>query len=367
MRVRALWILGGLMAATTVRAALPAYAVTDLGPGDGWLSGAFAMNNKGQIAGATAGRAWIREPNGDLTYIDPLPGFNGTVPAAINDKGEVVGRLGVQRGSVCFGATAPLQHAFLYRDGTLTDLGTLPGEHAPGGAAPRSWATGVNDAGVVIGTSDSADGPVRPFVWKDGVMRAVDTWAGNAVFVSAKGEVTGSAILASKDPMQPFLWTHDRLTLLPNLDPGSWKRQGRAGPVSADGVIVGSSMASDGKMHAVFWKDGKITDLGGLLPVVTSFAIGIGPDGVIVGTSGIPPSVAPPNGTMHAVLWSGGHIADINDLISPDTGWELVSATAINNQGAILCGGIKNGAVHSLLLTPISAPPKSGIAKNGHP
>jgi probable HAF family extracellular repeat protein len=54
----------------------------------------------------------------------------------------------------------PADHAFLWRDGTMLDLGTLGGEF--------SEAMEVNNRGVVVGNSETASGTLRPFVWYRG-------------------------------------------------------------------------------------------------------------------------------------------------------------------------------------------------------
>ena len=362
MRLRYLAAVGGLIAALAAHASEPQYTITDLGPSDGYASGAFALNNKGQIAGATDGNGWIREPDGALTHLDPLPGFNGTVPAAISDNGTVAGRLGLTRGSVCFGATSPREHGFLYHNGKMTDTGILPGPSRPEGwPERRAWATGVNDAGVVVGTADSPDGPVRPFVWHGGAMREVSGHAGNATAISESGAVLGVVSPPSSE-RRPFLWKDGEMTFLPTLDAGPAKPSAIPGALNADDVIVGSSMSADGKMHACLWKDGRVTDLGGLMDGVTSAATDINDAGVVVGTSGIPPSLAPPKGTMHAVRWTDGKISDLNSLLPAGSGWELTAAIAINNDGAILGRGRKDDMFRSFLLRP-AAP--NGSAHRG--
>jgi probable HAF family extracellular repeat protein len=75
----------------------------------------------------------------------------------INNRGQVVGVSGV-----C-ATTAPPPYvstgnAVLWeRDGTPIDLGSLGG--------PSAGASAINDRGDVSGTSATADGSVRPFLW----------------------------------------------------------------------------------------------------------------------------------------------------------------------------------------------------------
>lgn len=69
-------------------------------------------------------------------------------------RGEVVGQSTTATGEL---------HAFHWRRGRITDLGTL--------AVGRSWAIAVDDRGQVIGRSqsDTDQGP-RAFLWQDGRM-----------------------------------------------------------------------------------------------------------------------------------------------------------------------------------------------------
>ena len=68
----------------------------------------------------------------------------------INERGQVVGRSTLaKRGEF---------HAFLWEDGTMTDLGTLSGL--------SSQAYGINDRGQVVGFSQPAVGQqIRATLW----------------------------------------------------------------------------------------------------------------------------------------------------------------------------------------------------------
>ena len=83
-----------------------------------------------------------------------MGGDNGT-PIWINDAGDVVGEADVP------GSQA--HHAFLWREGVMTDLGTLDGS---------SHATAINSKGQIVGyfvLTDRTDPPFRhPFIWEKG-------------------------------------------------------------------------------------------------------------------------------------------------------------------------------------------------------
>ena len=71
-----------------------------------------------------------------ITDLGTLPGGDFSVAEGINARGQVVGE-----SNTASGAT----HAFLWEDGRMTDLGTLPG----GGEAH-----GINARGQVVGHSN---------------------------------------------------------------------------------------------------------------------------------------------------------------------------------------------------------------------
>lgn len=90
-----------------------------------------------------------------LTDLGTLGGSR-SVPEAINKKGQVVGWSRIP------GDLANQYHAFLYSDGTMTDL-NLGGSY--------SWATGINEKGQVVGYSDIAGNLAgHAFLYSDGTM-----------------------------------------------------------------------------------------------------------------------------------------------------------------------------------------------------
>jgi probable HAF family extracellular repeat protein len=140
------------------------------------LSMAAAINNSGQIAGSTSifnkflgGYDAYLYSNGVMVDLGTLGGTQ-SFGYGINSSGQVTGAAGTvfqnpalfpcyvfQIGSIC--------HAFIYNNGVMTNLGTLPG-------GQNSAGLGINDAGQVVGYSTTTpSGSVRgAFVYTNGVM-----------------------------------------------------------------------------------------------------------------------------------------------------------------------------------------------------
>jgi probable HAF family extracellular repeat protein len=86
--------------------------------------------------------------NGVMTDLGTLPGGSYSFANGINDKGQVVGYSDTQTGDT---------HAFLWQNGTMIDLGTL------GGSSSRAY--GINDKGQIVGESDTQNGASHATLW----------------------------------------------------------------------------------------------------------------------------------------------------------------------------------------------------------
>lgn len=67
----------------------------------------------------------------------------------INNTGQVVGFSYTSSGNI---------YAFLYTDGIMNDLGTLPG-------GPKSWAYGINNSGQIVGCAQTSSGDHHAVLW----------------------------------------------------------------------------------------------------------------------------------------------------------------------------------------------------------
>ncbi len=191
--------------------------MTDLGalPGDVYSS-VQAINARGQIIGRSYPKS-AKSYNGDSFefawetgravlwqsgMISLIPGRRASV-SAINDRGQIVGSSVTKDGRT---------HAFLWQDGKLRDLGSLPGR-------PNSDAVAINNDGQIVGTSylASKDGRLvgsRAFLWQNGKMTELPATAGGgdyaALDINQRGQILGTIPNKRGEPQAVLLWTPQR-------------------------------------------------------------------------------------------------------------------------------------------------------------
>jgi len=71
-----------------------------------------------------------------------------------------------------------------------------------------------------------------------------------------------------------------------------------------------------------------------------------------VGIEGLTPELLMRPIYQHACLWENNNICDLNNLVPEGSGWELVVATGINDQGHIIGEGKFNNESAAFLLSP---------------
>jgi len=115
----------------------------------------------------------------------------------LNDLGQVVGRADLT-GSL-------VHHAFLWRHGKMTDLGTLPGK-------PCSTGKSVNLRNQVVGNTAICFGVGPAFLWENGgpmvnlqtlLLPGSDVTVGNAEYINDRGEIAGTGTLPNGDMLIP--------------------------------------------------------------------------------------------------------------------------------------------------------------------
>ena len=181
----------------------------DLGSLGGTNTGSVnGLNERGEVVGGAllAGDV-INHPflwNGE-TLIDLVaPPFGGSADGEafwINEAGEVVGIAGIP--APCPGSDPPREaaHAFLWRNGKMTDLGAPPG-------SPISQANFVNSRSQIVGDAIPCDfSAVTAFLWENGSLVDLNTLVAQdspffvftASFISDSGEIAAFGSLANGD------------------------------------------------------------------------------------------------------------------------------------------------------------------------
>jgi probable HAF family extracellular repeat protein len=262
-------------------------------------------------------------------HVTNLASLGGSVGAgnSINNLGWVAGTSNLSGDQV--------QHAALWTNGWLTDLGTLGG--------PNSgvlWPV-KNDRGIISGISQTA----RPdplgerwscsaffpaptavghqclgFRWEDGVMTPLPTLGGTNGFATGtnnRGETVGWAENTVHDPtcvapqvlqFRAVIWgrTPGEIGELPPL-PGDTASAATA--LNDRGQVVGISGICDravgrfSAIHDVLWQDGKPIDLGSLGGVAWNTPMAINERGDVIGFANA--SAAAGGGfDAHAFLWT---------------------------------------------------------------
>jgi probable HAF family extracellular repeat protein len=228
--------------------------------------------------------------------MEVLPGLGGnrTYAYGLNNWGMVVGSSQTKSGET---------HGFLFDGISITDLGTLGGN--------TSIAKDISDMSAITGYSATAAGATHAFIYRagGGQMEDIGTLGGVNSYgnaINRYGQVVGASELASGD-RQAFFYDGEEMRGLGTLG-GS---ESSATGINDMGFVVGYSQTAEGKEHAFVYHD-------------------------------------------QAFWYSGATLIDLNDFIPEDSGWESLSAAYdINEWGQIVGVGTIGGEVHSFMLNPV--------------
>jgi len=226
----------------------------DLGTLGGTDSAAFSINERGQIAGMSFINTTVNSStgvptldpflweNGKMLDLGTLGGTSG-VAFALNNRGQVVGA------SNLVGDNGG--HAFLWdRKAGMQDLGTLGG--STGGALS------INDAGDIAGGDSRADGSGGSFLWHDGVMTDLGTVVGanissQALSINSRRQIVGNLLDNNGNEIGGFLWEDggpmvDLGTLVP---PITGMQLDHAFQINDRGEIAARGTFSNGDTHSL--------------------------------------------------------------------------------------------------------------------
>ena len=365
----------------------------------GWSVFAFWIADTGFVAGSSLDNAFnpftgspaalaVLWKDGKIVNLGTLGGTESGA-GAVNSGGEVVGA--AQNSTTDpFPSRAPYSdffiygngtesRAFLWRHGTMQDLGTLGG--------PDSAAFFVNENRQVAGSSDvdfnvnpATGGPtVHPFLWENGKM--VDLVAGApagtfggtfgiAAWLNERGQVLGTMNLTGDTTWHSFIWDKGVVVDLGTLGGINTTAQWltNAGHVSgkSDVTAICTACAPNNQKqlhHPFLWKDGVMTDLGLLYADTSGNADSVNAKDQVVGVT-VPCNIVNRDDSCegpiyHSFLWENGSMVELQTLVIPGSGITLSCAHCgeaaynINDRGEIAGQAVlSDGNSRAILLIP---------------
>lgn len=261
-----------------------------------------------------------------IREIGALPGCTTSEAVAINDDGWVVGSCRTRSGR---------SRAFVWRQGRLTNLGSLGGD---------TFAAAVNNRGQIVGSSFTSTGVQHPFVWQDEKMVDLGTPAemreAGALAINDRGQIVEWANARPPARTALFLWQSGKAKLLRPLPRANYcefkelnelgqaigRCDGPAAPDPTPGVPDGDPGVSWSR--AILWQGGMTMSLGVVRGGTHSAAVALNDRGQIAGNG------APAAGGGRGFLWQKGKMRDLGSLGGVDD----VGASDINSRGEVVGG-----------------------------
>lgn len=352
MRVAKTILLSAALAFVSHASAQALYTVTDLGrlPGYTYMTVPLGLNNRGEVVGFAYGtatyKAFIWDAEHGIRALPPVPGeeTRSSTALAINDLGEIIGYSGQSGGSHSVG--------WLYRNGQYTLLGTLPGYD---GCLPAS----INNNTEIVGSATGYDGlsPDTNFYWSPatGMVNVVPGQQTELYAINDAGVICGG--IRDGEPAVGIMTWDMRTGTVSDLGmlPGSALSFGYG--INESGRVAGASIYITSGGHrtsrAVFVQPGSdMVDIG----IDRAVASAINEHGEIVGWR---PYAS--NSTYYSWVYSPqrGLILDVSTVVEePQYFAQISEARSINDRGQFIAIG-SNGhfpndlSRRGLLLTPI--------------
>ena len=253
----------------------------------------------------------------------------GSEAHGINQNGAVVG--------TWYQANHPYsQYAFVYANGTNTDLGTISSSN--GNSYDYAIANAMNGSNQIVGQgTTNSYSFYHAFLDTNRVMIDLDTtgqaWSG-ANAINQRGQIVGFFTIPSSYT-HAFLYTNGAMLDLGTLSGGTYSS---ARGINDSGTIVGESSDVSGNIYAFIYSNNIMTGLGNLGGTYSS-AAAINNSGTIVGESSLP------DGELRAFVMTNGIMSGLGTF-----GGTNSSAQAINNGGvAVGYASSSNEVTHAFV------------------
>jgi probable HAF family extracellular repeat protein len=300
-----------------------------------------------------------------MTDLGTLPGGRTSIATAINAQNDVVGWAETAGGDI---------HAVLWRDGQVTDLGTLGGTF--------SQAHAINNQGMVVGRSTTSGGlesRQSAFLWQAG--RMINIGLPSGATESVGFGINGRGTVAIYTDAGLATWKEGKWTMLATPLRGTGCSV--VGIDNADGVSGYCQIGS--RIRSFIWEHGLPRDVGGAAGWDVAVTA-ISPSGVVAGfysngtggsrpflvrhgrfldliTEGANPTFTPAaaiaegraaggivtgDRNQHAALWRSGLVLDLGTLPGGSDSY----AGGMNSSGHVVgWSGNASGASHAVLWT----------------
>jgi probable HAF family extracellular repeat protein len=315
--------------------ALPRFTVVDFIAIGGGASAAVALNQADVFTAHTATGIWaVNARTGEARQVDGS--CRRCVGRGINTAGDVVGE---EAGPFAF-----TYLAFLVRGDERVRI-------PPFAEGVSSFANAINDLGEVVGEAEVAPDVLHAFVFRDGTMTDLGIFRGGqysyALAINNRSQIVGAADVDGIE--HAFLFDPEEGRL---RDLGKYFSYSRATAINDEGVIVGVIYVRYPReapfSRAAVFDDHGVHDLGVLENRKGSTALGINNRGQIVGLS-----TSPDLQNSRGFLYMNGSMHDLNDVIEP-TDLVITEARAINDHEIIIANArTPSGAQHAVALLPI--------------
>lgn len=345
----------GSLATVNAVAAAPGYTFTALGIPSGYSnSDATGINDSGQITinaenpTSTSNLSTAFEYSGGNFSQLPMPA------GALGSYADGINKFGVVVGSYYTGLTqnnSSLWYPYTYTGGSTTSLPAYDSQPPTDGFA-------INSSGTIAGTSQSAGyGGYRAFTYSSssgfttlGSLKSSE-YRDAALAINDSG--TSAGYSSTVNGHEAVVWNATGQATSLGFLPNAKFTSSAATAINSAGTVVGQSGSSSGTYDAfIYASGGTMQDLGNLGG--GTYASGVNNSDVVVGYG----QTSNSRGAAFAAWVDiAGTMYNLNDLTFLPTGWTLVGASAINNNGDIVGYGTNaNGQMEAFMLTPTPEP-----------
>ncbi len=288
------------------------YTIIDLGTLGGLTANARGINRLAQVVGEADLPNGVRHgfiwTNGVMTDVGTLPGEEWSDCRDINNLGQ----------AICNSSPSiEPSSAFLWDNGERVDLGDLA-------ATPDTTGYAVNDATQIVGFSRVGVEKLHAFLWEGSVLRDL-TAEGLPAAIVRDINASGQLVAAG------YLWDHGVVVELPTLGGPTSDASG----LNDQGLVIGGADNAEGLPRAALWVDGEVYDLAGL-----AFArpVAINNCNEILLSTGDGPY---PDNLY--ILNLKGELRLLPRMTGPRTGWFDLDANDMNDFLEIVGVGSHNG------------------------